>query len=116
MAMTTSLTVGVPVGDLKGGIAWYRQLVGEAEEVEPAPGVWECQIMPSVWLQLFEQAAGGSNPTVIRFESENIEVSRDLVECLSTHVGDIETVPGAVRYFEFLDPFGNRLSFYELLD
>jgi hypothetical protein len=35
---------------------------------------------------------------------------------LGTDVGEIETVPKAVRYFEFRDPFGNRLSFYELLE
>lgn len=116
MAKIKSFTIGLPVGDLNAGIAWYRRLIGAAEEVEPAPGMWECQIMPSVWLQLFEQAAGGSNPTVLRFESESIEASHDLAERLSSDVGEIEAVSGAVRYFEFRDPFGNQLSFYELLD
>jgi hypothetical protein len=31
------------------------------------------------------------------------------------NVDQIETAPEAVRYFEFRDPFGKRLSFYELL-
>ena len=34
---------------------------------------------------------------------------------LSINVDQIETCSEAVRYFEFRDPFGNRLSFYELL-
>jgi hypothetical protein len=38
-----------------------------------------------------------------------------LASSLSIDVEQIETVSGAVRYFEFRDPFGNRLSFYELL-
>ena len=49
------------------------------------------------------------------FESHDIEASRMLASNLSNNVDQIETVPEAVRYFEFRDPFGNRLSFYELL-
>ena len=51
----------------------------------------------------------------MRFESHDIEASRMLASSLSTNVDQIETVPEAVRYFEFEDTFGNRLSFYELL-
>lgn len=116
MARIRSFTVGVPVDDLRDGIAWYRQLIGQVEEVEPAPGVWECQLMPSVWLQLFEQKRGGANPAVLRFESGDIEASHALARRLGSEVGDIETVPGAVRYFDFRDPYGNPLSFYALLD
>jgi lactoylglutathione lyase len=116
MSNIRSFTVGVPVTDLNEGIAWYRKLTGIVEEVEPASGVWECEIMTSVWLQLFEEKVSGSNPTVIRFESDNVEVSHDLAKRLSSNVGEIETVPGAVRYFDFRDPFGNQLSFYELIE
>jgi hypothetical protein len=42
-------------------------------------------------------------------------VSRELALALGTDVGEIETVPEAIRYFEFRDPFGNQLSFYEIL-
>jgi lactoylglutathione lyase len=115
MTKINSFTVAIPVGDLNEGIAWYRRLIAGAGEVEPAPGVWECEIMPAVWLQLFEQTFSASNPTVIRFESENIEASRKLASQLCPEVGEIETVPGVVRYFDFDDPFGNQLSFYEVL-
>ena len=115
--MTTirSITVGLPVGDLNEGVAWYRQLIGPAEEAEPAPGVWECLLMPSVWLQLFEQDADSPNPSVMRFEAANIQDSHGLAVRLGSDVGEIETVPGVVSYFDFSDPFGNHLSFYQLL-
>jgi predicted enzyme related to lactoylglutathione lyase len=116
MTSIKSFTIGIPVSDMSKGIEWYRQLIGKVNEVEPAPGVWECEVMPSVWLQLFEQPISGTNPAVIRFESENVEASRGLAKRLSPDVGEIETVPGAVRYFEFRDPFGNQLSFYELVE
>lgn len=110
-----SFTVGLPVTDLNKAVKWYRQLLGEIDEINPAPGVWEFQIISSGWLQLFKSEPNGSNPAVVRFESDNIEASWMLALSLGTDVGEIQTVPGAVRYFEFRDPFGNQLSFYELL-
>jgi catechol 2,3-dioxygenase-like lactoylglutathione lyase family enzyme len=115
MTKIKSFTVGLPVTELKRAVEWYRQLLGEVEEVNPAPGVWEFQIVPSGWLQLFEGEPFGSNPAVVRFESGDLEASRTLALSLETDVSEIETVPEAVRYFEFRDPFGNQLSFYELL-
>jgi len=66
-------------------------------------------------LQLFESEINEPNKSVVRFESYDIEASRMLASSLSINVDQIETVPGAVRYFDFRDPFGNRLSFYEML-
>jgi len=47
MTRIKSFTVGLPVTELKRAVEWYRQLLGEVEEVNPAPGVWEFQIVPS---------------------------------------------------------------------
>jgi lactoylglutathione lyase len=116
MTRIKSFTVGLPVTELKRAVEWYRQLLGEVEEVNPAPGVWEFQIISSGWLQLFESEINNPNLAVVRFESDDIEASRMQALSLGTDVGEIETVPEAVRYFEFRDPFGNQLSFYELLE
>ena len=115
MTKVKTFTVGLPVTDLNSAVEWYRQLLGEVEELNPAPGVWEFQIIPSGWLQLFESEINEPNKSVLRFESHDIKASRMLASRLSINVDQIETVPGAVRYFDFRDPFGNRLSFYELL-
>jgi lactoylglutathione lyase len=115
MTKIKSFTVGLPVKELKRAVEWYRQMLGEVEAVNPAPGVWEFQIVPSGWLQLFESEINEPNQSVVRFESPDIEASRMLASSLSINVDQIETVPETVRYFEFRDPFGNRLSFYELL-
>lgn len=110
-----TFTVGLPVTDLNEAVDWYRRLLGEVEEINPAPGVWEFQVISSGWLQLFESGPNGSNPAIVRFESDDIEASRTLAMSLSTDVGEIRTVPETVRYFECRDPLGNQLSFYELL-
>ena len=115
MTKVNTFTVGLPVTDLNSAVEWYRRLLGEVEEVNPAPGVWEFQVISSGWLQLFESEINSPQLAVVRFESDDIEASRMQALSLGTDVGEIETVPKAVRYFEFRDPFGNQLSFYELL-
>jgi len=115
MTEIKTFTVGLPVTELKPAVEWYRQLLGAVEELNPAPGVWEFQIVPSGWLQLFESEINEPNQSVVRFESHDIERSRMLASSLSSKVDQIKTVPEAIKYFEFRDPFGNRLSFYELL-
>ena len=115
MTKVKTFTVGLPVTDLRRAVEWYRQLLGEAEEINPAPGIWEFQIISSGWLQLFESESNNPNAAVVRFESYDIEASRMQALSLGTDVGEIESVPEAVRYFEFRDPFGNQLSLYELL-
>ena len=115
MTKVKTFTVGLPVTDLNSAVEWYRRLLGEVDEVNPALGIWEFQIVPSGWLQLFESEINEPNQSVVRFESHDIEASRMLASSLSINLDQIETVPDAVRYFDFRDPFGNRLSFYELL-
>ena len=101
MTKVKTFTVGLPVTDLNSAVEWYRRLLGEVEEVNPAPGVWEFQIISSGWLQLFESEINNANRAVVRFESDDIEASRMQALSLGTDVGEIETVPEAVRYFEF---------------
>jgi len=110
-----SFTVGLPVAQLNQAVEWYRRLLGEVEEINPAPGVWEFQVVFSGWLQLFESEPDRANPAVVRFESDDLEASRMLAIRLGIDVGEIQTVPHVIRYFEFRDPFGNQLSFYELV-
>lgn len=110
-----SVTIGLAVTDLEKAIVWYRQLLGNPEELEPVPGVHEFRITSSAWLQLFQQERIEGKSAVLRFESSNIQESHQLALKLGSEVGDIILVPEAVRYFEFCDPFGNMLSFYEML-
>jgi len=83
----------------------------ELEEINPAPGVWEFQIVSSGWLQLFESEINEPNHSVVRFESHDIEASRILASILSINVDQIETVPEAVKYFEFRTHFATDCRF-----
>lgn len=110
-----SVTVGMPVPDLKKSIEWYRSLLGDLESFSPTEGIWEICVTPSFTLQLFELEAEEFSMKNIGFESIDIEESHRLVSTFGVAVAEIETVPDTVRYFEFSDPFGNLLSFYQVL-
>jgi len=43
----------------------------------------------------------------------NIEAEHERILKLGADPLPIETVPGAAHYFEFQDPYGNRLSCYQ---
>ena len=110
-----SVTVGIPVTDMDKATKWYRSLLGKVEEMNPAPGVWEFSLTSTTWLQLFEVENSQPNTSVVRFETNNIKASHDLALKISDKVTEIKSVPEVIRYFDFQDPFGNALSFYELL-
>jgi catechol 2,3-dioxygenase-like lactoylglutathione lyase family enzyme len=109
------VTIGIPVRDLSEATTWYRELLGSRTEIEPAPGVWEIELRPHCWLQLFGSEQAGESAGVVRVGVRDIEVGHARIRKLGADPSPIETVPGAVRSFEFRDPYGNRLSRCEVL-
>jgi len=110
-----SVTVGIPVASLEQSVRWYRKLLGDLESFSPVEGIWEICVTPCFTLQLFELDAEESSMKNIGFESTDIEESHELVKTLGVTVGEVATVPDTVSYFEFSDPSGNLLSFYQVL-
>lgn len=110
-----SMTVGLPVLELREATEWYRRLLGSRPEINPAPGVREFEIVPQFWLQLFVSQQVGESACVVRFGVSNIEAEHERIRELGAEPSPIETVPGVVRYFDFRDPYGNRLSCYQVV-
>lgn len=110
---TKSITVGLPVSNLKKSASWYEKVLISDEKLIPVEGVVEFPI-GSVWIQLFEGKVNLSE-NVLRLETENIEKEFERIKKLEVIVDEvIEDVPGIIRYFDFSDPDGNKLSFYWL--
>ena len=76
----------------------------------------EFQLFSTGWLQLLEREQGGPSASVVRFGVGDIENQHSRLQALGVQVQPIGTVPGVVRYFNFEDPFGNGLCFYEQLE
>ena len=110
-----SITIGIAVKDVNEATNWYKALLGEVETMEPAPGTIELQLSENAWLQLDDTGYLKVGGSIIRLETQDIDAVHTKVKALKSNVGDIALVEGVVRYFDFEDPAGNRLSYYQLL-
>lgn len=108
-----SITVGLPVSNLEDAASWYEKLLMSEEKLIPVEGVIEYPI-GSVWIQLFEEKINVSE-NVLRLEVEDLDTEFERLKTLGVIVDEaIEDVPGIIRYVDFSDPDGNKLSFYWL--
>jgi lactoylglutathione lyase len=113
----TSVTVGIAVKNVKEASRWYKSLLGDVEVMEPDPGTIELKLTDDAWLQLddtgYLKLGGGS--TIIRLQTNDIEAAHKLAKELTSDVEDIVVVEGVLKYFDFKDPSGNRLSYIQLM-
>jgi catechol 2,3-dioxygenase-like lactoylglutathione lyase family enzyme len=110
-----SITIGIAVKDVNEAARWYKTLLGDVEMMEPAPGTIELQLSDNTWLQFDDTGYLKVGGSIIRLEAQDIDAIHAKVKALKPDVGDIELVEGVIRYFDFEDPAGNRLSYYQLL-
>lgn len=110
-----SITVGIAVEDVNEAMQWYKTLLGDVATMEPAPGIIELQLTEDTWLQLDDTGDLKTGGSIIRLETIDIDAIHQTVKELKPDTGDIELVEGLIRYFDFEDIAGNRLSYYQLL-
>ena len=110
-----SVTIGIAVRDVKEAARWYKTLLGDVETMEPVPGTIELQLTENIWLQLDDTGYLEVGGSIIRLETKDIDAMHKIVKNLMPDVSDIELVEGVIRYFDFKDPAGNRLSYYQLI-
>lgn len=112
-----SVTIGIAVKNVKEATKWYKSLLGDVETMEPDPGTIELKLTDSAWLQLddtgYLKVGGGS--TIIRFQTNDIDAAHEQAKKLTSDIEDIVVVESVVKYFDFKDPAGNRLSYIQLL-
>jgi catechol 2,3-dioxygenase-like lactoylglutathione lyase family enzyme len=113
MIETTSVTVGIPVGDLEEATRWYARVLEAGADLEPVEGIVEFEVRDGFWLQLFE-GTGGSGEAVVRLGVRNIDGARERLLGLGLSVDEVERIPGVIDLCELADPWGNRLSLYQV--
>jgi len=110
----TSITIVVPVGDLDAAVAWYRRVFAVREEIEPVAGITELEIFPGCWLQL-QKTDGAGGAWMLRYGVPDVERERRRLLDLGVDVGDVQRIAGVIAFADFVDPFGNGLSVYQVL-
>ena len=110
-----SLTVGIPVSDLEQAMEWYRRLIPEKRESDPGPGVHEYELQAGLWLQLLELGPQPLTEAIVRIGVADVDREHARVVGLGIAASEIRTVPSVVRHFDFRDPWGNQIGFYEII-
>lgn len=109
-----SVTLALPVRDITKAKEWYRQLFEYPPVEEPAPGIVELELGPA-WLQLYE-APGVKGDGALRVGVKDLDKLHHRLRTAGLKIEEITEVPGVLRYFDFRDPDGNGLSFYQMLE
>lgn len=111
-----AVVIGLGVDDVQAAAEWYRSLLGDVEVIEAAPGIVEVAVSDDVWIQLDDTGylEAGGNSSIVRFETDDINAAYLMTEGLVDEIEGIEEFDGMISYFDFKDPYGNRLSYYQL--
>jgi lactoylglutathione lyase len=112
------ISIGIGVNNAQAALSWYKQLLGNIEVMEPVPGLFELKLSETTWLQLDDTGylELGGKSSIIRFETESIENAYELTKKITSDIEEINVVEGVVKYFDFKDPSGNRLSFVQVME
>lgn len=115
--MIFEMTIQVRVQDIKEGQKWYQTLFNREPDFAPHEGFAEWEMISGCWLQVAEgtpsEASGPLRLGVTNIEGERERLVREL-NIESFEIYSREEVP--VKWGTFIDPWGNRLGFFEYLD
>lgn len=113
---TCGMTLQVQVGDIGKAREFYNAILGSVPGFEPHEDFLEWQVIPGgeAWLQAVG-VSGAVQPlaTRVRFGVFDLRAERDRLLALGIDVSPVTSLPGVVSFVDFVDPWGNRLGFYQ---
>ena len=110
-----SVAIGIPVNNLEKSAKWYKDIFEPEEESVPSVDspIIEYKTGP-VSIQLFEGQTEDSD-NIVNFQDENLEKEYNRLKEMSViNDEEITDIPDVIKYLEFKDPDGNKLTFVEI--
>jgi glyoxylase I family protein len=98
----------IPVSDIEAARAWYEKLIGRAPDNNPMPVLYEWQVVPGGWLQVFvdtERAGSG----LANFAVDDLDAHVTAATDDGLAPAAIEDVNKGVRLCTLADPDGNLI-------
>ncbi|MEE6163275.1 MULTISPECIES: VOC family protein [unclassified Mycolicibacterium] len=98
----------VPVSDLERSEQWYRSFFGRPADNNPMPSLFEWQVVPGGWVQVFidGERAGA---TLVNFAVDDLESHLDELRRRGLQPGDITDAAKGVRLSAITDPDNNTI-------
>ena len=110
----TSVTIAVPAADVVAARDWYGRVLGRPPDHEAAPRVFEWELVSGAHLQLYADEPSGEGQT-LRLGVDDLDAAIAVLREAGAGVGPRHEFAGHVAFCCFDDPFGNRLSLYQVL-
>ena len=110
-----SVTVGVSVTNLDEATTWYKKIIGDKSVMQPIPTINEIEVVKEFWLQLIEVSNVKPGDSILRFGVTDLEIERIRLATIGIDIGEITRVEGVIAFCDFSDPYGNKLSIYQVL-
>lgn len=110
-----TVQVYVPASDLGSARRFYVSLFGREPDFEPHDDFLEWAIIPrqETWFQLVGSENFSALTNRVRFRVEDIHAAVAFVDQLGVERSKPSLLPNVVAFFDFSDPWGNRLGYYQ---
>ena len=108
------VTINVFVTDIAESTEWYRAILGDAPIMQPTSSATAFEVVKGVWLEMLESKEVTPGDFAVRFGVKDVRAEKVRLESLGVKTGEIKQPDPRVRLFDFHDPDGNWLTFYEL--
>ena len=109
-----SVAIGIPVNNLEKSAKQYKDIFEPEKELISTDFQMIEYRTGTIWIQLFEGKTE-INDNVVNFEVENLEKEYNrLKEMTVISNEEIIDIPDVIKYLEFKDPDGNKLTFLEI--
>lgn len=103
----------IQVSDLARSKEWYSRLFGKGPDLEPFPGNVEFKI-GGTWVQIVSGEVKPSSWTIL-FEVRDLHRERERLRESNIAATEIKTNPKVISWFDFTDPDGNAMRWFQVL-
>jgi predicted enzyme related to lactoylglutathione lyase len=103
---------GIPVSDYRAARPWYEQLFGRAPDVNVTDHECMWQLAAAGWVYIVEDRDRAGH-ALFTFLVDNLPDHVAAIAARGLKVGDIETIPDAVRVAVIMDADGNKIQIGE---
>lgn len=111
----SGITIQLHVDDIDRARRFYGAIFGGEPHYQPHDDFLEWRVGDGeTWLQVVGSRGDQRPlPNRVRFRVEDIQAAHAAVLAAAIEASAVRTLPGVVRFFDFSDPWGNRLGYYQ---
>ncbi|MBS1911397.1 MAG: VOC family protein [Bacteroidetes bacterium] len=110
-----SVTLVIEVPELGAAAAWFEAVLQRNPDVEPVPWIKEYNLAGACWLQIVQTDKPTDRRCILRLGTPDIVSEHSRLASLGIEMSEITEVPDVIYRCDFFDPYGNKITLYQLI-